>query len=35
MAATNADVVEQATKEVEEAKAYTDTVVKLAAEKDD
>lgn len=34
MAAANADVVEQATKEVEEAKAYADTVVKLAAEKD-
>ena len=34
MAATNADVVEQATKEAEEAKAYADTVVKLAAEKD-
>ena len=34
MAAANADVIEQATKEVEEAKAYADTVVKLAAEKD-
>lgn len=34
MAAANADVVKQATKEVEEAKAYADTVVKLAAEKD-
>ena len=34
MAATNTDVVEQAIKEAEEAKAYADTVVKLAAEKD-
>ena len=34
LAAANADVIEQATKEVEEAKAYADTVVKLAAEKD-
>lgn len=34
MAATNADVVEQAIKEAEEAKEYVDTVVKLAAEKD-
>ena len=34
MAAANADMIEQATKEVEEAKAYADTVVKLAAEKD-
>lgn len=34
MAAANADVVEQATKEAEEAKEYVDTVVKLAAEKD-
>ena len=34
MAAANADVVEQATKDAEEAKEYVDTVVKLAAEKD-